>query len=92
MTHSHPLRLMMVNTKTDNYSITEIMLPDIAWSLLIKVVNATLLIEIGFWICSNQSSKANQRMAIKEDWKDNGNILRRQELLRDDCIRSIKQW
>tara|TARA_A200000113_G_C8837799_1_gene345828 strand:+ start:305 stop:430 length:126 start_codon:yes stop_codon:yes gene_type:complete len=32
-------------------------------------------IEIGFWICSNHSSKAAQQMAIKEDWKDIGNIL-----------------
>ena len=31
-------------------------------------------------------------MGIKQDWKGIGNILGRQELLQDDCIRSIKQW
>jgi hypothetical protein len=32
-------------------------------------------IETGFWICFNHFLKAAQQMAIKEDWKDIGNIL-----------------
>ena len=45
VTHSHPLPLMMVGTKTDNDFITGIMLPDITWNLFSKVVHAKFLIE-----------------------------------------------